>query len=946
MYDLPRDADSDRPRDSNQRFLDHIKIATIPHVRDYRVMFEPKLVELQKTGVAGNVDAAAAPSENPPVVPACRLFSHVEMRTQRWRFSGRPIYRWIKPKDFRRQPNDRQASDASSPASPAIELVESDQSDAIKEFEAEIFFDRDDADCEFTRVRLTGGRDELLSCPWELPSATYFRHAFNFVSRYAGAMQPGQGRPLWPSRPADWSHRVAILADAPRLEVTRPQMRCIVPLTTSPDDAAPCAAAPDIEQRRLAPTAPVACILEERPFAVGGLAERMLGEIVTGVGYGFDGVDNRVHPRDFGKETSRDGRLSAWGWSPPTGFTDQPNPARSFIVETEGPIGLHFEEVTTPSPAWSNCQYLLRPRSLRDRQPLPEESFLAVQLRRFLDPDWIFDAKPAARAQANASATTTPSPPPDDWPLSLPCIARHSLATLANACGTLASVTLDGSGSMSLIDFEVRESDQTSPGSIVAFARRTVLGANYPEGSLPLCEIPLPASGVAGEAGELALLHIPHGDGSSTISIALVPADDGAADGRANVPLIVGTARWTLAHLLATNPSDDAATPSPQAKAAAIQFPAVNGASPDVRATSMSQPTYREWTRTSKNADFVTAMTNDGQDRPIRVGGIRARVIPRNRADAKPAATMLEFRLPAGNDIPEIERTSLWLCGSLANSRMPLFVHRYLVGVFSSASSSGGRTYRSFSHASLLGDRRPWLPAAADGDIESLTLHEMEVPAQIVAAGQVLPKNLARFKTATIDLKATGGLPADDQTIAYRLHVRFANSKASMETTTATVTVATPDRTITVNVPQGIQSLDVMWTLGPKASANNAPGTKVFSRLILWDCLKKTPPPPITTLSDPLKPNAATAITVTLENVSGPTELWADVSLLHRPVEKNSQVGPEDFNAFTFDWLFSSRDTGDDRSPASRTLSSTLATRVEAQGRFVSSSQPIVIDPS
>jgi hypothetical protein len=256
-------SDPTKEKENVIAFLKHVDIARIKLVRDYRVMFDPGTGKGQPAAAGTDLAPAALPSPDPR-----RLFSHVEMRTQRWRFSGRPIYRWIEPLGASKKKFDKSLDDGF----PVIEL-ESD--DNVTAFEAELFFDRDDADCEFTRVRLTGGRDELLDCPWELPSATYFRHAFNFVSRYAGAMQPGKG-PLWPSRQADWSHRVAVLADAPRLEVTRPQMRCIVPLTTSPDDVEPAQAAPDLEGRLLAPTAPVACILEERPFAVGGLAERML----------------------------------------------------------------------------------------------------------------------------------------------------------------------------------------------------------------------------------------------------------------------------------------------------------------------------------------------------------------------------------------------------------------------------------------------------------------------------------------------------------------------------------------------------------------------------------------------------------------------------------------------------------------------------------------------
>ena len=119
---------------------------------------------------------------------------------------------------------------------------------------------------------------------WEAPSATYFRHRFTLRSRYAGALKErARGEAIaWQKQdaatiPYGWTIRVAMLADTSRIRLTRPQLRGLIPLTTAPGG----------ENTKL-PAPPVAAVLQEPPFVAGGLSDRIVSEVKTGFGYGFE----------------------------------------------------------------------------------------------------------------------------------------------------------------------------------------------------------------------------------------------------------------------------------------------------------------------------------------------------------------------------------------------------------------------------------------------------------------------------------------------------------------------------------------------------------------------------------------------------------------------------------------------------------------------------------
>src|SRR5262249_22678341 len=151
----------------------------------------------------------------------------------------------------------------------------------LADFEREIFAGRLDADARTEKQRLVPlpGRTTLQEIYCDSDAATYFRHRFTLFSRYAGALTDRACSEIraWDDRerdmPAAWTLRIAMLAELSRLQLTRPQLRTLIPLTTTLDgnEARP----------------PVAAFLQEPPFARGGLADRIAADVKLGFSYEF-----------------------------------------------------------------------------------------------------------------------------------------------------------------------------------------------------------------------------------------------------------------------------------------------------------------------------------------------------------------------------------------------------------------------------------------------------------------------------------------------------------------------------------------------------------------------------------------------------------------------------------------------------------------------------------
>lgn len=299
-----------------------------------------------------------------------RHVAKCDVITQRWQFSGKPIYQWIAPREFAQ---DNQKMNA------AMRLDNSFLNDKnidmeLEKFEQQLFFDRSDSDQHGVPVRINSQKEQLLQrIEWTQSSATYYRHRFTLWSRYRGAMKDGvRSVDSWSSKSetslTTWTLRAAILADATRVQLTRPQLRALVPLSGNLH-----------EKEEASP--PLAAILEEPPFALGGLADRLLAGIQIGAGYGFESTGGAVTPLDLRHEIGPDPRLSQAAM--------ESDAALASTLSVEGPVGLHFEKADSSAPFWANTQYLLTPTLLNSNSYVQQETFLAVRMLRLLDPNWV-----------------------------------------------------------------------------------------------------------------------------------------------------------------------------------------------------------------------------------------------------------------------------------------------------------------------------------------------------------------------------------------------------------------------------------------------------------------------------------------------------------------------------------------------------------------------------
>ncbi len=329
-----------------------------------------------------------AGKDNLPRTRQWRLLSEIDITSQRWRPSGRPIYNHVDPAAFFDASLLSDTFDRRAPHA-ALPLGLAKKQGDLARFEQEAFFDRPNIDSQTVTQRLLPlpSRTLLEQHIWEAPSATYFRHRFTLRSRYAGALKKSRSRTVssWVtdriqrSTPAAaWTLRVAMLADLSRVLLTRPQQRALIPLTVAPRTDG-------LETE----TPPVLSILQEPPFARGGLADRIAAEIKTGFGYGFEAphpgnTSPPLEVLDARKEIGPDPRLSY--------LPLNEKAALGIALHVEGPMGLTFDQPNAPAPAFPNSLLSLAPVQTNGAALSTEEHFLGVSMRRYIDPNWAMRA--------------------------------------------------------------------------------------------------------------------------------------------------------------------------------------------------------------------------------------------------------------------------------------------------------------------------------------------------------------------------------------------------------------------------------------------------------------------------------------------------------------------------------------------------------------------------
>jgi hypothetical protein len=666
----------------------------------------------------------------------------------------------------------------------------------------------------------------------------------------------------------------------------------------------------------------VACILEERPLAIGGLADRVLAEVALKPGYAFMGT--KPGPLDLGREIGRDPRLETWSWMPHRDPEKPDDPVEdrtsSLVVATEGPIGLHFERASTPAPAWPNCQYLLQPASLDGQVTVPDESFVGIRLRRVLDPAWVVRTNTVHGNPPVVERLPRQAARWIEWSLD-GLNAREQLLRLENAGGKPRGICV----------FERQK------GWATLSIDRHLVDPQGGSGHLVLCRIPLggqtegetqrTGTGLPWHFEKIVLLHSGAGDGRHVLSVLGIPSEDaasgsgGVAAGRSNAPIVLASVSWSIPDEL---------------KQAEL---CVGGSPCVVKPLLSSEPTFLEWARTARDAgtlhavvDRVSGDSGSGASgsparginewtRPFAVAR-STEPIPVRSLKAEPDASRFSFRTSSPD--------KRWIVPPLAVSLQPLGIQRHLVGLFTRPTEEPGRRFERYVGAGRLVGPTFSLP---QGGATAVRIAEIEVPSVVVGPKPVLMKLPSGSSDAT----------------CLRFHVRFANSPASL-TGAGGVTVKLEwkkngsdaaedvgeDVVFEAEKPLGgVRALDAVyqndqwywrWQKAPMSSGNPASVHEVKD--IKKPVQKKLP-------------STARAIAISVQ-ATGIDVVWADVSLLSSRLQADSR----DFDAFDYDWLFTPERPDYDADPSARISAEALSGLTDAQARIVSISPPIPIRAS
>ncbi len=833
-----------------------------------------------------------------------RLLHEIDVTTQRWRTTGRPIYHYVNPRQYR---FDRKPEDAAVPH-PALRLdFGRDASDELAQFELEAFFDRPDIDAQTITKTLDPlpARTVLQEIQWNPESATYFRHRFRLRSRYAGALkQRDRGEAIaWPDRKDSkavpdvwtsaraWTMRVAMLADLANVKMTRPQLRVLIPLTTAPGRD---------EVRKPAP--PVAAILQEPPFARGGLADRIASEVKTGFSYGFS-YDDRIladdthhlEILDSRKEGGPDPRLDYRRLDKETAY--------GLVLRSEGPMGLTFDNIDAPAPAYPNAMFSLLPATLNSKKENKtvdqsfEEMFVGAAMRRYIDPWWTTEARQTAD-KLNGER-----------------------------CWWLVRKTFDGLPA-NLLTYAVPGNDQAFPpllvvdkddASIVVSASRLAVDGIGPSETNDEKDLVAILKVDRASVLELAVLHQPVAPGRYSASVFVTTSSANTQRGEINAPQMLASFEWSPPL------KDEYGRPKPA-------LATISGQDVPAYLTLASAPTFVRWTRTGRDVDYLHLKIDED-------------AWTTDRKHVRDLVATLEkdhfsFALK-GVDHP------IWLCPSTFDNPYPIHVHRHLAIISSYVLKELGRPAELFCRTALVQGRLAALitPDGKRADLAENSMDqivrvvEFETPAQILCDGKVLaPK---KYQEAYFDLLSTGFDGNADGTL--HLFFRIVGPPAHQSGFTgldiklrpAIESGKAPPTTIQLKFANSTQSFVVGIHLDLQQSASQNAPTVVDVRLLQSDGKlvpvkgNFAPPPRITKLG----------LFVAVE-ATGPSghEFWTDISLLH----SSDVLGQPRLD---FDWLFSlPSPNGQVEEPAVSVSPGSLNLMHEAQARVVAVSSPISIE--
>lgn len=670
-----------------------------------------------------------------PSDPHWRQVGRVTTRTQTWRFAGRPIYSWIDPRHYRVGDDDL----------PSFRLrPNAGDPERFFEFEQELFLGRDDDDAQVRTVNLLpiGHRTWLVEMPEdEAAGATIHRHSLVLHSRYAGAMKDAVKHGTchaW--LPAPFAHkqghnpdrwiRIAVLARPSVGAQTRPQLRTLLPLTRRPD--------PNRDAHTIAP--PVLGVLQETPFAFGGLAARIATEITIGLNYrsyplvgGDAASDARIAlVSELRKQIGPDPRLSHRAMDE--------RGARRAVLAQEGPLGLTHDRDALTGSGFAGTALMLHPEMIAgqpDEEGVPhdgiEEHFISVSLRRYLDPCWLI-RQPAELGQAAQEDGKLRVDRNAIW-LDV-CTGLHIDFEHAPPQGDVEDM-----GPVAGLPNAIRlEND------IVLVHRLAIDPTAPPNGmtagapdELVLCE--LPGNAVS------ALLLVPQEDGRLTVVV--MSRQDGGQDSRrgsgrgfvcmASVELRIGSGL--------------------QAVARADPEQAISGLP-----TVASAETALHWVHTNPDFDWVSAQTE------AVAGEASAHVTKRFPVSALQAVARCDKGAKDRRRVLSIRADGrlVWIRPAQCTRSTPIHAQRHLVVLLSETSSKPSRLETPVAAYLMHGNSleiRDELPG-----FDQLRLLEIETPAEII--GHASERMFGRYRKAHFDLVSIG---ASDP-VAVLLRLRYAGA--------------------------------------------------------------------------------------------------------------------------------------------------------------------------
>lgn len=875
-----------------------------------------RIVKHAPAGTARVYDLVARPSD---ADWQWRQLRAIDVATQRWRFTGRPIYSWFDP-----------TANGAIVGRASIEIDAQDTD--FTRFEEEAFYDRDERDAAVETAQLLPVETptKLVTIQWEKPSATLFRHRFTLRSRYAAAMSraaDGQCE-AWPTEATDaggitraWM-RVAMLGDRSRLTLTRPQLRALIPLTTSPDEGTGI-------------TPPVLAILQEPPFDYGGLADRVAAEIRTGIGYESQAVDARevVRPKDARKEIGPNPQRAYEPFSVKAGYRA--------VLSPEGPIGLNFDVASARAPAFVNSSLVLHTEQLARMandgplRPLPlgaEEHFLSVALRRYLDPRWL-TAEEMPKETTGGRANVAFGAP---WWFEFRD-ADGQLALAANSAAAnliVARCRIDGLNLSVTIDrFAVDKTVDTRKD-----ADKDDIGT-HDKTPLILCRVPdfFPANGNTPD-WRIAFLHVPVDVRRASLSVfALPPSNVAERRGSGNAPILLASIEWQV-------PDDyhaDTVT--------------IAGADVRILPTSASPTTALNWTRTNRNFAAVAIGGDDSLSAaaPIEV----AKLV----ATFGKAGEGMKLDFTQNGD----KGSGVWIRARQAMEPIPTHAQRHVAALFSETRTGLGRPIERVSAARMILAKAQTIDAdAIKVAPDHVRLVEFETPAVILGyvpgTTEVVP---AQYKFGYFDLNATGFDKAPEavgKEIKAELNVSlFIRVIASSAARSALSTITLEIRTDTP-IENGTRLLKFTRTAKNNAAAFGADLTIKDQRLNMSVSTRAIDSTGETTsekvdLIDKSGNKADLQVYGDQDNniqglvikINSATftggqqhELWLEISTLVSRVRTNDGERTRGFaGQVDFDWFFGTVEAA----PETAAADVALRTMQEAQARIISVSPPIPI---